>query len=265
MSVLKVEATFSWGVVLLYALSFVGFALGIFWEGWRKSALGAFLSGLALHTLLLAWRWYEVSHGPYVTPYEVFSANAWVIGAAFCLLQFKFPGLVRFGVGPAGAALLFMLLALERYNGAPGVPTAYHYFWLAVHVIFTKLALASIFIALGASIVVLVRGEEDRPQRFIFRFTGLALCFWTVSVAAGSVWAHIRWGRFWGWDPIETWSLVVWLGLGLSLHLQKTLGWRGRRAAWLTVTMAALFVFVLVLLPYLTETLHTMYLLGGEG
>ncbi len=265
MSVLQVEATFSWVMVLLYALSFVGFAAGIFWEKWRRPALLVLVAAFVLHTVLLAWRWYEVAHGPYVTRYEVFSSNAWTIVGLYLLVGWRWRDWLRFGVGPSGAALLFLLLALERYERVPGIPTAYHYFWLAVHIIFTKLALASIFIAVGAALVVLFKGEEGRAREFIFRFTGLALCFWTVAVAAGSVWAHIRWGRFWGWDPIETWSLIVWLGLGTSLHLQKTLGWRGRRAAWLTVFMAFLFVFVLVLLPFFTRTLHTMYLLGGRG
>jgi ABC-type transport system involved in cytochrome c biogenesis permease subunit len=54
-------------------------------------------------------------------------------------------------------------------------------------------------------------------------------------IATGSIWAHGLWGRYWGWDPIETWSLISWLIYGAALHLRITMGWKARRMAWLAV------------------------------
>ncbi len=54
-------------------------------------------------------------------------------------------------------------------------------------------------------------------------------------IASGAIWAHGLRGRYRGWDPIETWSLVSWLVYGVNLHLRFTLGWQGRRAAWVAV------------------------------
>ena len=54
-------------------------------------------------------------------------------------------------------------------------------------------------------------------------------------IAAGSIWAKNLWGSYWTWDPVETWSLLSWLVYGVALHLRFTMGWGGRRLAWLLV------------------------------
>ncbi len=264
MSVLAVEVTFTWITVFFYAVAFVLYSAALFWPQWGRRAGWPFLLGFAIHTVVLGWRWYEVAHGPYVTSFEAFSSTAWVIAAAFLLLKKFSEEANRWGIGPSSLSVFFLLVALKTYDGAPGVPTAYHYFWLAVHVIFTKLSVASLSVALGAALYTIFVGDNERAQNLLFNFTGLTLCFWTFSVAAGAVWANIRWGRYWGWDPIESWSLLVWLTLGLSLHLQKTMNWKGKKAAYLTVFSVLLLLFVLVLIPFVSPTVHTMYLLGGE-
>jgi ABC-type transport system involved in cytochrome c biogenesis permease subunit len=64
----------------------------------------------------------------------------------------------------------------------------------------------------------------------------------TVMIASGAIWAHGLWGRYWAWDPIETWSLVSWLTYAVYLHVRFTLGWTGSRAAWLALGAAAMIV-----------------------
>ena len=56
---------------------------------------------------------------------------------------------------------------------------------------------------------------------------------WVNVIAAGSIWAKSLWGAYWSWDPVEAWSLLSWLIYGVALHLRITMGWRGRRLAWL--------------------------------
>jgi ABC-type transport system involved in cytochrome c biogenesis permease subunit len=52
---------------------------------------------------------------------------------------------------------------------------------------------------------------------------------------AGAVWAEAAWGRYWGWDPKETWSFITWVLYAGYLHARATAGWKGRRAAWIAV------------------------------
>ena len=54
-----------------------------------------------------------------------------------------------------------------------------------------------------------------------------AFPLWTFTVAAGAIWAEYAWGRYWGWDPKETWALVTWVVYACYLHARSTAGWRG--------------------------------------
>ena len=54
---------------------------------------------------------------------------------------------------------------------------------------------------------------------------------WTFAVIAGAIWAENAWGRYWGWDPKETWAFITWVVYAGYLHARATAGWRGRRAA----------------------------------
>ena len=62
-------------------------------------------------------------------------------------------------------------------------------------------------------------------------------------MGAGAIWAYGLWGRYWGWDPMETWTLISWLTYGLYIHLRATMGWRDARGAWLALVA---FVFILI-------------------
>ena len=75
----------------------------------------------------------------------------------------------------------------------------------------------------------------ERLEELMFRSTVFGFITDAIMIAAGSIWAKNLWGSYWSWDPVETWSLLSWLVYGLALHLRITLGWRGRRLAWLLV------------------------------
>ncbi len=260
----------SWLSVTIYALAVVLQTTAIFFRRQRLllRSLVFVALGLGSHSLALGLRWYMVGHGPYTTSYEVYSSNAWVIVALYLAAVFRLRRLVPTGVVVVAGGMFFLLLGLSKYDGLPGLPTAFHYFWLAVHVLFVKLSIAAILIALGCSLRLLYRSSGDKDigtlELYNYRFMGLAFVFWTIATASGAVWANLRWGRYWAWDPIETWSLIVWLGLGLDLHLQRFFGWSGKRAAWLTVLCFSFFILALFVVPVVSRSLHTMYVLG-EG
>ena len=66
---------------------------------------------------------------------------------------------------------------------------------------------------------------------------------WTFSVIAGAIWAESAWGRYWGWDPKETWAFITWVAYAAYLQARVTVGWRGRRAAWLCIFAGSTFLF----------------------
>jgi cytochrome c-type biogenesis protein CcsB len=72
-------------------------------------------------------------------------------------------------------------------------------------------------------------------DRVAYRVIAFAFPIWTFAVIAGAIWAQEAWGRYWGWDPKETWSFVTWTIFAGYLHSRSTAGWKGRKAAWIAV------------------------------
>jgi cytochrome c-type biogenesis protein CcsB len=73
--------------------------------------------------------------------------------------------------------------------------------------------------------------EAEVLDRLAYRIITFAFPIWTFAIIAGAIWAEQAWSRYWGWDPKETWSFITWLGYAAYLHARATAGWRGRRAA----------------------------------
>ena len=76
-----------------------------------------------------------------------------------------------------------------------------------------------------------------------YRLVAFVFPLWTFAVIAGAIWAESAWGRYWGWDPKETWALITWVAYAAYLHARVTIGWRGRRAAWLCLFAGSTFLF----------------------
>ena len=73
--------------------------------------------------------------------------------------------------------------------------------------------------------------SSEKLDAFAFRTHAIAFPIWTFAVIAGAIWASKAWGRYWGWDPKETWAFITWVIYASYLHARATAGWRGRRAA----------------------------------
>lgn len=76
-----------------------------------------------------------------------------------------------------------------------------------------------------------------------YRLVAFVFPLWTFAVMAGAIWAEHAWGRYWGWDPKETWAFITWVAYAAYLHARVTVGWRGRRAAWLCLFAGSTFLF----------------------
>jgi cytochrome c-type biogenesis protein CcsB len=76
-----------------------------------------------------------------------------------------------------------------------------------------------------------------------YRLVAFVFPLWTFAVIAGAIWAEAAWGRYLGWDPKETWAFITWVAYAAYLHARVTVGWRGRRAAWLCIFAGSTFLF----------------------
>ncbi|WP_435601779.1 cytochrome c biogenesis protein CcsA, partial [Streptomyces sp. YPW6] len=80
-------------------------------------------------------------------------------------------------------------------------------------------------------------------DRFAYRVNAVIFPLWTFTIIAGAIWAEAAWGRYWGWDPKETWSFITWVAYACYLHARATAGWKGRKAAYLALIGFACFIF----------------------
>lgn len=94
-------------------------------------------------------------------------------------------------------------------------------------------------------------------ERLAFRLNAVGFMLWTFTIIAGAIWAEHAWGRPWGWDPKETWSLIVWVIYAAYLHARSTRGWEGRGAAVLSILgfLAVMSNYFLVNLIF--DSLHS--------
>ena len=85
--------------------------------------------------------------------------------------------------------------------------------------------------------------DLESLDQLSYRLVAFVFPLWTFSVIAGAIWAESAWGRYWGWDPKETWAFITWVAYAAYLHARVTIGWRGRRAAWLCLFAGSTFLF----------------------
>jgi cytochrome c-type biogenesis protein CcsB len=155
---------------------------------------------------------------------------------------------------------------------APLVP-ALHSVWFLIHIVAAAISGAAFNVGGVMSILYLVKKRaEDRasvrgylerlPESrkidvIAYRFNAFAFPLWTFTVVAGAIWAEYAWGRYWGWDPKETWALVTWVIYACYLHARSTAGWRGTRAAVIAIIGLASFWFNFVGINLLVSGLHS--------
>ena len=167
---------------------------------------------------------------------------------------------------------MLFILGLSVYTGpeVKKLPLTFRGIWLVLHVCFYFVAFAAALLSLGYGVLYISRNtalagriptipDAATLDRESYRFAGLTFAFWGVGMLTGSIWAYYSWGRFWGWDPVETWSLVTWFVYGIYLHARRFYGLKGRKAALLLVFGFVLAVISLFFTSFLTTSLHSEY------
>lgn len=197
---------------------------------------------------------------PWGNMYEFAITGSFLVAVAFLLLMRRYD-LRTFAVWITGVLLLTVGLAVTvlYIPAAPLVP-ALRSPWLVIHVAAATLAAAFFTIGMVAASLYVVRDVADKRgvstgrvvsrlpdtatlDRISYRVIAFGFPIWTFAVVAGAIWAEYAWGRYWGWDPKETWSLITWIVYAAYLHARTTAGWRGRRAAVISLVAYSTLIF----------------------
>jgi cytochrome c-type biogenesis protein CcsB len=273
MSRYAVEIALHWGAVACYIVAAVALTWSVVFAKARGRTIGLAAAALGLlpHAVAIGVRWVAVGHGPYMLRYEVLSSNAWVAVAVLTVVLFRRPAWTAIAVVAMPLAILAMAVGMFSNPESRELPPTLRSIWLTFHIIFAKVSAAAFLISVGSAVLLLLRRRASPPawiervppepalDALIVRSAGFGFIFWTVTIAAGAIWGNQSWGRYWGWDPIETWSLVSWITWGSFLHVRLFLKPGPRVTAWLAIASFALFILALIILPMVINSLHTAY------
>lgn len=273
MSRFAVEAALHWGGVAFYIAAAALLGGAVFFGRTRAARWGAaaILAGLLVHGAGIVVRWVGEGHGPYIARFEVLSSNAWIALAMAGFVVWRRPAWSAIGLVVLPIAILAIGLGLFSAPQATELPPTLRSVWLVFHITFAKLAAGAFLLSLASSVLLLL-ARRPRPgtwrdripptevlDAWTVRLVGFGFVFWTTAVAAGAIWANQSWGRYWGWDPIETWSLVAWLVYGSWLHARIFFRLRPVASAWLSVGAFAVFILTLLILPAVMPSIHSAY------
>ncbi len=242
-------------------------------------AMGLTLIGAVVHAGVLLTRGLATGRLPWGNMYEFGTAVVLVAVVVYTVLALRTPALRHIGVFVLAPVVLAMVgIGLFLYASAGPLVAALRSSWLAVHVTTAILGFGIFFVSGIASVMYLVRSRYEakvaageRPlSRVVHRLPSAAALdrtahrtavfgfpIWTFAVIAGAIWAESAWGRFWGWDPKETWAFIAWVVYAAYLHARTTAGWRGRPSAWVNVLGLVVMVFNLLYVNMVSTGLHS--------
>ena len=269
---------FIYSAMAIFALAFLAHAVEVAWsvktpeltvkktkldfsKTERVGRLGSAFMLIATILLLagVIFRGISANRVPWGNMYEfsITGALSFSLAYLFALVKYK----MRWLALPASIAMLITLgtaVTLLYRPSAPLVP-ALKSTWLVIHVSAAIISGGVFLLAnfIAGTYLILDRYEQKgaRPiwmqklpsleslDNFSYRLIALVFPLWTFSVIAGAIWAEAAWGRYWGWDPKETWAFITWVAYAAYLHARVTIGWRGRKAAWLCLLAGSTFLF----------------------
>jgi cytochrome c-type biogenesis protein CcsB len=263
---------------------FFSMVLYVSYLAFRSEMLGkvaslSMLGGVVVETAAIGMRWYEsyqmgIGRAPLTNLYESLAFFAWTFAVIYLVLERKFK--IR-TVGAFVAPFPFLIMAYASLNPndiQPLVP-ALKSNWLISHVVTCFVGYAAFAVSFGVSFLYLFKaGSEKRSPKSAgsfwdilpssaaldeigYKTIAIGFPLLTIGIVTGAFWANVAWGTYWSWDPKETWSLIVWLIYAAYLHARITRGWRGKRAAILSIVGFAATIFCYLGVNLILSGLHS--------
>ncbi|OFV89875.1 MAG: hypothetical protein A3J75_04085 [Acidobacteria bacterium RBG_16_68_9] len=223
----------------------------------RQIALILLSVALGMHGLAIILRGAAIGSVVFNAVHDQLSVLAWLIVAAYLALQARY----RLAVVGALVGPLAFLMTLSAYMVDSGVHTLPHNLqnvWLPAHIAPAFLGYAIFAVAFCISLIYLLQERRLKAKRrggvlqelpsletldeLNYRVVAWGFALFTLGIVTGSVMAKVTWGAFWAWEPKQILSTVAWLLYAVLLQT-RSIGWRGRRAARLTIVGFVLLVF----------------------
>ena len=284
--------TFSFIFYILTTAAYAGYwAFKKKWLGQTATAM-AFVA-LGSTTMILISRAGESGHAPFSNLWESMVLFIWATNAGYLLMEYrhKFKAIGTVVMAIETLSMLSASLLPYRFKSVEPLNPAlqnkwkwmmdilstwglekYAIGWLDFHVFTTFIGYAGFAIAFGLSLLFLWKFRAETrnvTNRFVeafpdskvldemsYRAIAWGFPFLAVGIVSGAVWANYAWGQYWAWDPKETWSLITWFIYAAYLHARVTRGWKGKRAAYLSIIGFAAVIFLYWGVSFILPGLH---------
>ncbi|HTX27431.1 MAG TPA: c-type cytochrome biogenesis protein CcsB [Streptosporangiaceae bacterium] len=246
---------------------------------WIRTAMTLAAVAVAAHLTAVITRGLAVHRAPWGNMYEFVTALTCVAAIFFLFVMIRYRAWAL-GVFVMGAVVITLGLAeTVIYTAAGQLVPALQSYWLDIHVTAMTLATGIFFVAAVLGVVYLVEDRYARRvaagraapgngimsrlpsieqlDRLTYRTIVFGFPVWTFGVIAGAIWADQAWGRYWGWDPVETWAFITWVLYAAFLHARATAGFRGRRAHYIQLLGFASLMFNILVVQVFITGLHS--------
>lgn len=264
--------------MFLFYVTYIGYSLAtVFYiilyvnkdKKWGNYAIKVLLVSFIAHTVSLIARGITAGRVPLTNQFEFASSFAWGIALVFLIFNKKYRVET---MGTFVSPILFLIIsyaAMRDKSIRPLMP-ALDSGWLVVHVSLAIISYGAFAVAAGTSLMFLnkeksLKNKEvdqskislDDLDLISYRAISLGFIFLSLVMITGAIWAESAWGRYWAWDPKETWSLITWIIYAIYLHLRKSRGWSGRRAAIFSIVGFISVVFTYIGVNTFLPSLHS--------
>ena len=236
------------------------------------------LLGFILHTIHLGYEYYELGVQPVIGIKAALSFFSWAIIGAYLIFHLKFK-LMILGSFIAPLAACLMIISSTIPGGEVVVKPIFKSLWLTFHVAISFVGDGMFAVAFMAAIMYLIQERQIKNKRFGALYSRLpsletldtinhyslmyGFPFLTIGMITGAIYAQTVLGSYWQWDPKEVWSLITWLFYAALLHARVAMGWRGRRAAIMSIIAFFILIFAFIGTSLWLSDYHSFKNLGG--
>jgi len=275
----KIEGLLLWPSMFGYTAVFIMYLIVTVFKKDRleNRAWGLFVISFLFQTASIGWRWHISGRIPVMVSYEHYQLGSWFVALSTILGGMFYRKMRIVSMGSTLIVLLMLAVGMNTYSEMDPLRPPFRSNWIFIHIGFAWFAWGCFVVAavLGAAYLFKGPGKEEGsimrkfPSREIMDELMVKMILFGficqgLMVAAGAVWAHQLWGRYWGWDPVETWSLVCWLVYGLVLHFRLMMGWKGVKMAIMVILSLSTAIIYFWGIGFIPESHTSMMLMDWE-
>lgn len=243
-------------------------------ETFRRIGIALTILATGLLGLGVISRGLAAERVPWSNLYEFAITGSFILLTTY-LVTLRRLGLWFLSLPLVGFVLVVLGLAVTvLYLPVSGLIPALQSYWLVIHVSAAVTATAVFSLGAVTSLAHILKARQERRvteaptgvlanlppaaaiERIAYRLHAFAFPVWTFALIAGAIWAAKAWGRYWGWDPKETWMFITWICYAAYLHARSTAGWRDK-VSWIALVAFGALLFNLIGVNFLINGLHS--------